>query len=231
MKAYKISMISGSTLMMLAFIVLGFSPFYLDTVEHKMLHNICVPVLIAGLVLCFVTEGVFNFFYTKQKENKVQNLKTSVLYSGAVICLITFLFLIFNTIFCSIFLGDYKFPVCIISVVIFISYMILQKRRLRKSGVKVGKTVSIVSLSIVMLAVISLIVIVCFFEFIVYSSLIKEFDIILQTRAYAQQYTLEIAKEHSLVYVFMIMSLPLFVSVLMNYIELAVKVRKLPVAK
>ena len=216
MKAYKISMTISLVLMTVAFLVLGFSPYYLDTREHMNLQNVCVPVLIAGLVLFFVTEVVFNFFYIKSKEHSTSQLKTSVTLSGAGLCIISFLFLIFNTVKYAVFLGNYKLTVCIISVFLFISYMILQKHRLTKSGVKVGKATSIISLSIVLLAVISLIVIVCGFEFIIYSSPIKELEIIAQTRAYAQQYTLEIAKELSLVYLFRILALPLFVAVLMN---------------
>ncbi len=231
MKVYKVSMISSYVLMTIAFVVLGFSPYYLDTPEHKLLQNVCIPVLVASLVLFFVTEILFNIFYIKSKEHSVKQLKTSIIFGGAGLCVIAFLFLIFNTILYAIFWGDYKFPVCFSGVILFILYMILQKQRLTKSGVKVGKVTSIASLSIVLLCVISLIFIVCCFEFIVYKSPMKGIEIISETMAYAEQYTLEIAKEHSLVYVFMIMSLPLFISVLMNYIELAVKVRKLPVTK
>lgn len=231
MKVYKISIISSCVLMTLAFMVLGFSPYYLDTPEHKMLQNVCVPVLVTGLALFFLTEILFNIFYIKSKEHNIQQLKTPVIYGGAGLCVIAFLFLIFNTIFYAIFLSNYKFPVCFSGVILFILYMILQKRRFTNSGAKVGKATSIASLSIVLLCVVSLIFIVCCFKFIVYNSPIKELAIMVQTRAYAEQYTLEMAKSHSIVYVFMIMSLPLFVSVLMNYIELLVKVRKLSVTK
>lgn len=229
MKVYKTTIVSSCVLMTIAFTVLGFSPYYLDSPEHKLLQSVCIPVLIAGLVLFFTTEILFNIFYIKSKEHSVKQLKTSVVFGGAGFCIIAFLFLIFNTIFCAIFWGDYKFPVCFFGVILFILYMILQKRRLSKSGVKVGKATSIASLSIVLLCVVSLIFIIYCFEFIVYSSPIKELEIIAQTRVYAEQYTLDIAKSHSLVYVFMVMSLPLFISVLMNYIELMMKVRKNPV--
>ncbi len=229
MKVYKTSIILSCVLMTLAFMVLGLSPYYLDSPEHKLLQSVCIPVLVAGLVSFFVTEILFNIFYMKSKEHNIQQLKTSVVFGGAGFCIIAFLFLIFNTIFCAIFWGDYKFPVCFFGVILFILYMILQKRRLAKSGVKVGKATSIASLSIVLLCVVFVIFIVCCFEFIVYNSPMKVIEIISETRLYAEPYNLDVAKTHILVYVFMIMSLPLFVSVLMNYIELLVKVRKLSV--
>ena len=99
MKIYKISIISSCVLMIVAFLVLGFSPYYLDTPEHKMLQNVCIPVLVAGLILFFVTEILFNIFYNKAKEHNIQQLKTSVIYGGTGLCVIAFLFLIFNTIF------------------------------------------------------------------------------------------------------------------------------------
>lgn len=225
-RLYKGLMITSYVLVIASFSFLSFYPYYLTDSIFVERRSIAISFLIAGVVLFLIAELWHNLVCVSTGLLKKEYLKASIVYSGLGMCIISFMFLIFNLFTYSVSLSDYKPFICILGVALFIAYMILQKRRLRKQGVKISKTVSVISISIVALVVISLLLTNYCFEFIVYDSLFKDISIISETRAYAELYSIGVARERSLMYIFIISTSPLFIAVLMNYIEMLVKAKR-----
>lgn len=219
---YKGSMITSFAIIIISFLGLGLNPYFYES----LLRDICEISLAFGMGMFFITEVIFNLIPKASIENINDYLKADVVFAGLGMCLISFMFLIYNTIVYAVYLTEFKPVICVSGVALSIAYMMLQKRRLRATGVSITNKISIISLVIVALVVLGFVVSYYCFEFIVFSLPLKSIPIISETRSYAQIYSVDIARDHSMIYVFIISTTPLFVSVLLNYIELMIKVKK-----
>ena len=219
---YKKSIIISLVMTVVSFTILGFNPCYLSDETSVFWRRIGAFLLLLSVAILLVTEAWFNICLKIAAENRKAYLKINIVFSGLSISVISFMFLIYNTITYAVDLTEYKKIYIIVGVVLVIAYMMLQKGRLRREGVTATKVVSIISIAIV-----AIVAVYFHFEYIIYSSPMKDVSIIKETVAYATLYTIEIAKHRALLYMYIFSTTPLFIAVLMNYIDLLVKSKKL----
>ena len=181
-------------------------------------------ILFSGCGICLITEIVYKIIFRNEPYNKIY-LSEDIAYSGFTAITISVIFLLIMPLFLA-FEIDYLYELFVVAPVILFEIMMLyHKHLLKQAGVKVSKTISVISIIIGSVSAVLLLSIFIIFRIADFSdtSIVSK---ILYEMHYVTLYGVSAVEAKVILYSFLLLSFPLISMLMMNYIELVIK-RKL----
>lgn len=214
---YKMGMIIGIVVTVLGAIYLSHADIIRGTDEGRMFGQI---VLYGGCAILLFSELFYVIFYRTKSVYNYSYLIEDITYSGLAAVIVAFLFL-----FLLLFFHAFSFSALYVIYVTIAAVMLLimlfaQKRALRKEGVCIGKVVSKISIILVIISILSFAAVCVIMA--VYTNNAKEHSSMIAMQFYYTE-NLERWEHKAKYYTYLLTSIPLTATLLINYIELMIK--------
>lgn len=220
--AYKIGIIFGLVLAI-------FGSFFLvrcDLIDenNEAIRLFGQIMMLSGCGICLVSEIVYKII-CRNEVNNIIYLSEDIAYSGFAAIAISVIFLLIMPLFLALEIDYlYEFFV-VVPVILFEIVMLYHKSLLKQAGVKVSKTISVISIIIGSVSVVLLLSIFIIFRIVDFSDTSTVSKIMYEMH-YVMLYGVSAVEAKVRLYSFLLLSLPLISMLVMNYIELIIK-RKL----
>lgn len=220
--AYKIGIIFGLVLAI-------FGSFFLvrcDLIDenNEAIRLFGQIMMLSGFGICLVSEIVYKII-CRNEVNNIIYLSEDIAYSGFAAIAISVIFLLIMPLFLALEI-DYLYELfVVVPVILFEIVMLYHKSLLKQAGVKVSKTISVISIIIGSVSVVLLLSIFIIFRIVDFSDTSTVSKIMYEMH-YVMLYGVSAVEAKVRLYSFLLLSLPLISMLVMNYIELIIK-RKL----
>lgn len=220
--AYKIGIIFGLVLAI-------FGSFFLvrcDLIDenNEAIRLFGQIMMLSGCGICLVSEIVYKII-CRNEVNNIIYLSEDMAYSGFAAIAISVIFLLIMPLFLALEI-DYLYELfVVVPVILFEIVMLYHKSLLKQAGVKVSKTISVISIIIGSVSVVLLLSIFIIFRIVDFSDTSTVSKIMYEMH-YVMLYGVSAVEAKVRLYSFLLLSLPLISMLVMNYIELIIK-RKL----
>lgn len=220
--AYKIGIIFGLVLAI-------FGSFFLvrcDLIDenNEAIRLFGQIMMLSGCGICLVSEIVYKII-CRNEVNNIIYLSEDIAYSGFAAIAISVIFLLIMPLFLALEI-DYLYELfVVVPVILFEIVMLYHKSLLKQAGVKVSKTISVISIIIGSVSVVLLLSIFIIFRIVDFSDTSTVSKIMYEMH-YVMLYGVSAVEAKVRLYSFLLLSLPLISMLVMNYIELIIK-RKL----
>lgn len=181
-------------------------------------------MMFSGCGICLLSEIVYKIIY-RNEGNTIIYLSEDIAYSGFAAIAISAIFLLIMPLFLALEI-DYLYELfVVVPVILFEIVMLYHKSLLKQAGVKVSKTISVISIIIGSVSVVLLLSIFIIFRIVDFSDT-STVSKMLYEMHYVTLYGVSAVEAKVRLYSFLLLSLPLVSMLMMNYIELIIK-RKL----
>ena len=220
--AYKIGIIFGLVLVV-------FGSFFLvrcDLIDenNEAIRLFGQIMMFSGCGICLVSEIVYKII-CRNEVNNIIYLSEDIAYSGFTAITISVIFLLIMPLFLALEI-DYLYELfVVVPVILFEIMMLYYKHLLKQAGVKVSKTISVISIIIGSVSFVLLLSIFIIFRIVDFSDTSTVSKIMYEMH-YVMLYGVSAVEAKVRLYSFLLLSLPLISMLVMNYIELIIK-RKL----
>ena len=213
---YKIAMVIGIVVTVLGAIYLTHADIIRGTDEGRMFGQL---VLFGGCFVLLISELAYVIFYRTKSVYNYAYLANDITYSGLAAVITAFLFL-FLLPFFHAFLFRLWYAIGVTAVAVILLIMLFaQKRALRKEGIYIGKVVSKISIILAAISVLGFAAVCVIMA--VYTNNVKESSMIAMQIFYTMD--LEGWEHRAQYYTYLLTSIPLTATLLMNYIELMIR--------
>lgn len=181
-------------------------------------------MMFSGCGICLLSEIVYKIIY-RNEGNTIIYLSEDIAYSGFTAITISVIFLLIMPLFLALRIDYWYEFFVVVPVILFEIMMLYYKHLLKQAGVKVSKTISVISIIIGSVSVVLLLSIFIIFRIVDFSdtSMVSK---MLYEMHYVTLYGVSSVEAKVRLYSFLLLSLPLISMLMMNYIELIIK-RKL----
>lgn len=181
-------------------------------------------MMFSGCGICLLSEIVYKIVY-RNEGNTIIYLSEDIAYSGFTAITISVIFLLIMPLFLALRIDYWYEFFVVVPVILFEIMMLYYKHLLKQAGVKVSKTISVISIIIGSVSVVLLLSIFIIFRIVDFSdtSMVSK---MLYEMHYVTLYGVSSVEAKIRLYSFLLLSLPLISMLMMNYIELTIK-RKL----
>lgn len=181
-------------------------------------------MMLSGCGFCLVSEIVYKIIY-RNEVNTIIYLSEDIAYSGFTAITISVIFLLIMPLFLALRIDYWYELFVVVPVILFEIMMLYHKHLLKQSGVKVSKTISVISIIIGSVSFVLLLSIFIIFRIADFSDT-STVSKMLYEMHYVTLYGVSAVEAKVRLYSFLLLSLPLISMLVMNYIELIIK-RKL----
>lgn len=185
----------------------------------KLWRNIGFTTLFTGCTTFMISEIMYMLIYSNKGIFSPFYLSLDIACGGFAAIVVSFIFLCVIPIFQAV---DFNYGYAVFSVAITILFAVMllfQKNRLRKTGVPIGRKVSIASVILGVITVAALIGV----WFVFRHTDMFESNLLAPQMYYVLKYGVPQAEAKASLYSFMISALPLMLILIMNYIEMLIK--------
>ena len=181
-------------------------------------------MMFSGYGICLLSEIVYKIIY-RNEVNTIIYLSEDIAYSGFTAITISVIFLLIIPLFLALRIDYWYELFVVVPVILFEIMMLYHKHLLKQAGVKVSKTISVISIIIGSVSVVLLLSIFIIFRIVDFSDT-STVSKMLYEMHYVTLYGVSAVEAKVRLYSFLLLSLPLVSMLMMNYIELVIK-RKL----
>lgn len=181
-------------------------------------------MMLSGCGFCLVSEIVYKIIY-RNEVNTIIYLSEDIAYSGFTAITISVIFLLIMPLFLALRIDYWYELFVVVPVILFEIMMLYHKHLLKQAGVKVSKTISVISIIIGSVSFVLLLSIFIIFRIADFSDT-STVSKMLYEMHYVTLYGVSAVEAKVRLYCFLLLSLPLISMLMMNYIELIIK-RKL----
>lgn len=178
-------------------------------------------MMFSGCGFCLLSEIIYKIIY-RNEENNIMYLSEDIAYSGFTAITISVIFLLIIPMFLALRIDYWYELFVVVPVILFEIMMLYHKHLLKLSGVKVSKTISVISIILGSVSVVLLLSIFIIFRIVDFSDT-STFSKMVYEMQYVTLYGVVAVEAKVRLYSFLLLSLPLISMLMMNYIELVIK--------
>lgn len=178
--------------------------------------------LYAGCVMCIAFEIAYIIFYRNKHFYNPLYLSEDIKYGGLCAMCISIVTMEVFPLFLAVHVSYWYELVTVMFLIAFEVMLISQKRELRKSGIEIGKKISVISITVISACVIVMIGVFVYFEFFYVCDLEQWVQMIVELSGGETPFESKVR-----LYSYMLLSIPMILALLMNYIQLLIKSKKL----
>lgn len=217
---YKSTMIIGLIFFIFgAMLLIHVNAIYLFQGESRGYGNVFVYI---GAGSCLACEIAYIILYSSNRSFTPVYLSEDIKYSGLVALCISAVLMVVFPIFTTVSI-TYIYELITVSFIIVAEILMLfQKRKLKAAGVSIGRKITLISV-----AIMSVCVAIMFGVFVYFTFLYSEDSILATELVYAKKHGAYMLEAKIMIYSYMLLGLPMISSLLMNYIQLLIKSKKL----